>query len=366
MTEASGIPPRANDEAVAPPPPAGEPGPAPTRRSLARTVGRPAALVVTGLLFVILAAWGAGAIYYWPAGSHAVRAALAILFSAGTALAFLFIPNRLRTLLAFLGVFAVVLFFYSRIRPSNNREWSADVARLPTATIDGDLVTFRNIRDSEYRTAEDFTPRYYDRTFDIRKLASADLVVSYWAGEAIAHIFVSFGFGDQGHIAISAETRKEKGEGYSTLAGFFRNYELIYLLGDERDLIRVRTNYRRPEERVYLYRLHPPRENLVRFFTDYVETLQRLEREPEFYNTLTTNCATNFFIHTRANPKAPPWSWQILASGYIPEYAYKLGAVDTALPFDELKRRSLVNDAAHEADEDADFSRRIREGRPGM
>ena len=288
------------------------------------------------------------------------------LFPACTALAFLLIPNRRRTLAAFLAVFGVLLFLFSRIRPSNDHDWTPDVARLPTATVDGDTVTFRNIRDFDYRTEDDYTPRYYDKSFDMRKLETADMVVSYWAGEAIAHIFVSFGFGDQGHIAISAETRKEKGESYSTLAGFFRNYELIYLLGDERDLIRVRTNYRRPEERVYLYRLHPPRENLVRFFTDYVETLQQLEREPEFYNTLTTNCATNFFIHTRANPKAPPWSWQILASGYIPEYAYKLGAVDTALPYEELKRRSLVNEAAHEADEDADFSRRIRVGRPGM
>ena len=158
------------------------------------------------------------------------------------------------TLVGFAVVFAVVLLWWTSIEPSNERDWQTDVAVLPYATRDGDLVTLHNVRNFDYRTSDqDFAPRYDDRTFDLRELDAVDLIAVYWMGDAIAHIMVSFGFAGE-HVAISIETRKEKGEAYSSIAGFFKRYELIYVVGDERDLIRVRTNYRRPEEQVYLYR----------------------------------------------------------------------------------------------------------------
>ena len=139
-------------------------------------------------------------------------------------------------------------------------------------------MTVHNIRNFDYRTETDFTPRYYDRTFDLRKLDSVDLVSVYWMGPAIAHLFVTFDFGDD-HLAISIEARKERTEGYSTLGGFFRQYELIYIVGDERDVIRLRTNYRKdPPEDVYLMRLKAPIENGRRFFLEYMNDHQRPAR----------------------------------------------------------------------------------------
>jgi len=165
---------------------------------------------------------------------------------------------------------------------------------------------------------------------------------------------------------VSIETRKERGESYSTIAGFFKQYELIYVVADERDVIRLRTNYRDPREDVYIYRVQVPQENVRRLFLDYIRSINELKDHPGWYNTLTTNCTTTIFVHTRVNPGHPPLSWKILLSGYVPQYAYEMGRLDTSLPFEELRRRSRVNERAVAADHDADFSRQIRVGLPGM
>lgn len=270
---------------------------------------------------------------------------------------------------AVLAVFAVALLgllgYWRGIAPSNDRDWASEVARLPYATIDGDRVTLHDVRNFDYRTETDFTPGYYDRTVDLRRLDAADLVMSYWMGPAIAHVFLSFGFGDE-HVAVSIEARKERNEGYSSVQGFFKRYELIYVVGDERDLIRVRTNYRQdPPEDVYLYRVKAPVENVRRLFLEYVRAINALRAAPRFYDTLTTNCTTTIVLHTRVNPDSMPLSWRVLLSGYAAEYAYQRGRLDTSLPFEDLRRRSRINEAARAADRAPDFSRRIREGRPG-
>jgi Domain of unknown function (DUF4105) len=214
---------------------------------------------VTCLAFLVggMTAWAALAIYYSDLAGEPVRVGLAAAFALGTLLAFALLRNRRRTLLGFGAAFALLLLWWLSIAPSNERDWQTEVAVLPYATQDGDLVTLHDVRNFDYRTEQDFVPRYDARTFDLRELDAVDLIVVYWAGEAIAHVIVSFGFAGE-HVAISIETRKERHEAYSSLAGFFKRYELIYVVGDERDLIRVRTNYRRPQELAYVYRTRAP------------------------------------------------------------------------------------------------------------
>jgi hypothetical protein len=197
----------------------------------------------------------------------------------------------------------------------------------------------------------------------LRQLDAVDLIAVYWAGDAIAHVMVSFGFAGD-HVAFSIETRKEKGEPYSALAGFFKRYELIFVVGDERDLIRVRTNYRRPEELVYLYRTRANPDAARGLFLEYVAKINQLREQPEFYNTLTTNCTTDVWMLVRALGGRLPLDWRVLLSGYFPDYAYDLGSLDTRLPFAQLKAASLINERAHAADRDPEFSARIREGLP--
>jgi hypothetical protein len=261
----------------------------------------------------------------------------------------------------------VLLWRWTAIEPSNDRDWQPETARLAYADIAGDEVTLHNIRNFDYRTETDFTPAYYDKTLDLGKLESVDLIASYWMGPAIAHVFLSFGFGDSGHVAISIEARKEKREGYSSIEGFFRQYELYYVVADERDVIRVRTNYRRdPPEDVYLYRLRGTAEDARRMFLDYLGEINLLKEQPEFYNTVTTNCTANLWLHSRVVSRHPLYSWRILVSGHVPELLYDKGRLDNTLPFAELRRRSRINDLALAADKAEDFSRRIRGNLPGV
>jgi hypothetical protein len=295
-----------------------------------------------------------------------LRIGLAVCFGIASMVAAIAVyRRRWRTLGAYAVAFAALLIWYLGIEPANDRDWQTDVAVLAYATIDGDVVTVHNIRNFDYRSETDYVPAYYDRQFDLRKLEGVDLIAVYWMGPAIAHIMVSFAFAGGDHLAVSIETRKEKGEGYSTLKGFFRRYELVYVVADERDVIRLRTNYRRdPPEQVYVYRLQGPLANARQLFMNYIMQINSLNARPEFYNTLTTNCTTNIWLHTRTNPGHPPLSWKILASGYVPQYLYETGRLDTSVPFAELERRAHVNARAQAADAAADFSRQIREPAP--
>ncbi len=289
-------------------------------------------LVCLGLAVAGATVWGALALYYSDLPGEPLRIALAAAFALGTLGAFLFLRDRRRTLLGFGVAFAILLAWWASIEPSNQRDWRTEVAVLPYATRDGDLVTVHNVRNFDYRTEQDFVPHYDVRTFDLRRLDAVDLIAVYWMGDAIAHIMVSFGFAGD-HVAFSIETRTEKGEAYSSIKGFFKQYELIYIVGDERDLIRVRTNYRRPQELVYLYRTRASPENARRLFLEYVDKINRLTEQPEFYNTATTNCTTDVWSLVRALSDQVPLDWRVLVSGYFPEYAYDLGSLDTDLPF---------------------------------
>lgn len=280
---------------------------------------------------------------------------------------------RGRSFVPALGVFALALaifgFFWNRVEPSNDRDWQPDVARLASASIDGDRVLLRNIRDFDYRSETDYTVRYYDATFDLRDLEGVDLLSVYWMGDAIAHVMLSFVFTGDRYVTISIETRKEVGESYDTIRGFFRQYELIYVVGDERDLVRLRTNIRKdPVEDVYLFRTGVSRASARRLFLDYLREIEALNERPEFYNTGTTNCTTNVYRHTTVNPGPHRFSWKILLSGYAAEFVYENGLLDTRLPFAELRRISHVNPVALAADHAPDFSARIRAGlpRPGL
>jgi Domain of unknown function (DUF4105) len=326
-------------------------------------------MCLLGLLWIGTAGWGALAIYYSDLESLAVRVAATGLFIliGLTALAgFASRRWRWRALPAYAVLFAILVAWWNTIQPSNDRLWQTDVAVLPYATFDGDLVTVHNIRNFNYRTETDFTPAYYDKTYDLRQLDSVDLLAVYWMGPAIAHTFLSFGFSGKHYLAVSIETRKEQGEDYSTIKGFFKQYELYYVVADERDVIRLRTNYRRdPPEEVYLYRLRGTQESGQKFFMEYMNQINALKEHPEFYNTATTNCTTTIWFNSLVNPGHPPFSWKLLLSGHVPEYLYDMGRLDTTVPFAELQKRSLINFRAQAADQDSDFSRRIREGLPG-
>jgi hypothetical protein len=322
-------------------------------------------LGVLALIILGVSVWGALVLAFAGPGNDLIRGAAVFAFcliSAGGLIA-LFVRRWRRQALGVLAVlWAGLIVLWTSIEPTNQRDWQPDVAVLPYADISGDQVTVHNIRNFDYRSETDYTVAYYDKTFDLRQLRSVDIVTSYWMGPAIAHVFVSFGFAGDDYLAVSIEVRKSKGKEYSTLKGFFRQYELIYVVADERDVIRLRTNYRRdPPEDVYIYRVKGTPEAARRLFVQYIEQINALKAQPEFYNTLTTNCTTNIWTNAHVNPGRVPMSWKIVVSGYVPEYLYEQKRLDDmGLSFPELRRHAHANERAQAADAAADFSRRIR------
>lgn len=337
-------------------------------RAMIKRTARVTALVLLVLVLLGMSAWGVLALVYWDHAGPLVRNGLATAYAAAALLlvaAFTLRRPRWPALAAFMALFALLVACWSAIAPSNDRDWQPENAVLAYASIDGDRITLHNIRNFDYRSATDFTPAYYDRTFDLRQLDAVDLFASYWMGPTIAHLFLSFGFADGNHLAISIEARRERGQSHSSVQGFFRQYELYYAVGDERDIVRLRTNYRRdPPEQVYLYRLRGSAGSTRRLFLDYLREINVLKDHAAWYNTLTTNCTNAIWLHSRANPGHLPYSWKILLSGYVPEYLYEQGKLDTSVPFAQLQRRALINPLAARADKAADFSERIRAALP--
>lgn len=321
-------------------------------------------LLVIWLVMLGMAVWGLPAILYSP-GKHTFRRVIAALIYGLIAISALVTINRL-SVAVFIAAFVVLIFWWRTIKPSNDRDWQPDVAVLAMADVKGDLVTVHNVRNLNYRSETDFTLRYYDKTYDLRQLTSVDLISVYWMGPAIAHVFVSFVFEDRDYLAISIELRKKRGDVYSALKGLFKQYELCYVVADERDVIRLRTNFRKPEELTYLYRTHITRDDARNLFLAYIKRINHLAKHPRFYNTLASNCTTNILLHTRGFRTRVPFSWKVMLSGYVDSFAYDLGGLDDSIPFEELKRRSLINARAQMAGDAEDFSQRIRRGLPMM
>ncbi len=323
-----------------------------------------AGVFIGAIVVILMTAWGALAIWYSNLSESHVRTGLTGLFVLATLLAFVFLRRRRRTLAGLLVVFAGIVVWWLSIPASNDRNWQPDVAVLPYAVVKGEQVTIYNIRNLNYRTETDYDVRYYDKTFDLNQLDSVDLIAVYWMGDAIAHIMLSFGFQEKDFVTFSIETRKEEGEEYSTLKGFFKQYELIFIVGDERDLIRVRTDYRKPPEDVYLYRGRLTQENSRKFFMEYVRQINSMKEKPEWYNTLTTNCTTDVVRLIRAYGGQARYNWKVLLSGYAPQYAYENGSLDTRIPFEVLRKLSYINPKARAVGDDPEFSRKIRESLP--
>ena len=256
----------------------------------------------------------------------------------------------------------LIMLWWLTLQPRQYRDWKPEVAFTPYVAIEGDLVTLHQVRNFDYKSETDFTPRYETRRVDLKNLRGADVFINYWGSPYMAHPIVSFDFGKDGRICFSIETRPEKGEVYSALGGLYRQFELAYVVADERDVIRVRTNYRKGED-VYLYHLKAP---FVRdSFLEYVRTVNELHETPRWYNAITDNCTTAIRQQRAASERAP-WDYRMLVNGLGDQLLYERGAIDTSLPFPELKRISRINDRAKAAGDSADFSEKIREGLPGM
>ena len=310
------------------------------------------------LFFVWL--WCLGAIYFFGLSGNILPLAAAGLFGLGVPLALIFLPNRRRTVYGILALCAGIILGWSQIKPSHDRNWIPSVAKLPRITTEGDLIRVHNIRNFDYRTQDDFTVRYYDKTFDLNKLETADYVLSYWDGnEAVAHTLISFGFGGGDYLTVSVETRLEQGEPQTGLGGLFKQYELIYILGDERDLLRLRSNFRKEE--VFLYPTTLSKKEVREIFGVIIERVNSIANKPEFYNTITQNCLTSLSKDfSGVSIVRSFFDYRILLSGYSDERLFEYGRINSVRNFADTQRFHHINQYIGSDNSGEDYSRKIR------
>jgi hypothetical protein len=321
------------------------------------------AAIVRALFLVLPVTWATLAIYYsnlpWPT----LRLASAVAFAAFAIWALWLSSNR-RMPFAFVGVFIAVVVWWVLIPPSHDRQWRPEVAVMPRAVIESDRVRFKGVRNFDYRSRDDFTVRHEEREVERSHLVGIDFYVSYWAEGPVGHTFLSFIFDNSPPLSVSIETRPEVGESFAPVASLFKQFELIYVVGEERDLVGLRTNHR--NEAVYLYRLNTSAADTRRLFDIYVQRINELADHPEFYHLLSNSCTINIIRYANAAGRAGRFDIRHLLNGLIDSYLYHSGRIDTTLPFPELRRKSLINEAAQQAGDAADFPARIRAHLPTM
>ena len=320
-------------------------------------------LIIT-LLIATVTAWACFAVWYRLPAPELMRGfagSLAILIGFVSIAA---VHGRFRrsALACFVAAFGGVLVWWTTIKPAAHADWAPDVARQVTGTRDGDMLTLTNVRDFEWRSDSDFTARWTSRTYDLTKLRTLDMFLSYWAGPEMAHTIMSFGFEGGNYLAWSIEVRRLKGGEYSPVADLFKTDTLAIIAADERDVVRVRTNIRR--EDVQLYRLRVPPQKARLLLLEYVADANELTKSPRFYNSITTNCTTTIVKMMRAVGDTMPFNWRFIINGYLPDYAYQRGALDTRTPLPVLKALAHIDKSAGMADNSPDFSRLIRANVP--
>ena len=329
-----------------------------------RRVARVVSDLVLTPLIVIVTAWASLALWYRLPLQELMRGlagSLFILIGISTITA-LFSRLRRPALVCFIVVFGIVLVWWTTIKPADHADWAPDVARQVTGTLDGDMLTLTNVRDFEWRSDSDFTARWTSRTYDLTKLRTLDLFLSYWAGPEMAHTIMSFGFEGGNFLAWSIEVRRRKGGEYSPIADLFKSNPLVIIAADERDVVRLRTNIR--HEDVQLYRLRAPPQKARLLLLEYVADANGLAGSPRFYNSITTNCTTTIIKMMRVVGDTMPFNWRFIVNGYLPDYAYQRGALDTRTPLSELKTLAHIDKRAGEADKSPEFSQLIRANVP--
>jgi hypothetical protein len=318
-------------------------------------------LLIAPLVLVGLG-WATAAVWFDGPASRPLAAGLAAVVGVGGLALYLRLRPTWGALAAVTALVAAIAIWWLRIPASNDRDWLPDVARPAEAHFDGSRVTIQNVRNFHYRSETDYDEIWETREYDLDELEGVDLYFSFWGPTLIAHTIVSWEFEDAPPLAISIETRKEQGEEYSAVLGFFRQFELYYVVADERDVIGVRTNHR--GEHGYLYRIRMPVEEARALLVDYLETIEHLAHHPRWYNAFTHNCTTTIRQHIKHVGAAGALDWRILANGRLEELLYERGRIDTALPFADLRRRSEITERANAAGTASDFSRQIRVGLP--
>ena len=325
---------------------------------------RTAAAALSTLIIIFPAIWGGFALWYQVPSGQFFKGLCVVLWGAFSfaMLTALWQGRITMGVIAFTVALVGLLLWWTRLAPTNDHDWADDVARITTGTLDGSRVTLHDVRNFDWRSETDYTQRWETRSYDLDRLRTVDMIMSYWDRPAIAHMLISFGFEDGAQVVFSVEIRRQRTQAFSEIGGFFKEFELSILAADERDVVRLRTNVRGEDD--YLYRLQLPQQAIRQLFLGYVGEANSLVDSPRFYNTVTVNCTTLVYQMMKRIVGRLPLDYRLLFSGYLPEYVYRVGGLDRRYSLEELRERGRITERARRSDRSESFSADIRRGIP--
>ena len=314
------------------------------------------------LLMLLATLWGNLALFYqapkpllWMAVWSLLAVSCAVL---------LWVRSATKGVIAYAVIMACLLVWWSTLKPSNDREWADDLAQMTHGEVHGNQVTLHNVRNFIWHSETDYEPHWETRQYDLSKLHSVDMITSHWGMDVIAHVLVSFGFTDNQFVTFTVEIRKKKGQSFSEIGGFFKDFELSIMATDERDAIGVRPNVRGEDS--YLYRLDMPQNVMQQLFLAYINQANELVDQPRFYNTITANCTTIVFDMMRhVTGSRLPLDPRLLLTGYLPSYVQEQGGLMPDYSLTELTERGRITERSKQAGEASSYSQQIRYGVPG-
>lgn len=329
-----------------------------------RRILRVVLFIAVALIVVVATAWVSLAMWYRlpvPELGREIAAGVFVVFGLATIAA---LGSRwpFSAIALFAAAFLGTTIWWSTITPEASADWAPDVARQVTGSVHGNRLTLTDVRDFEWKSKTEFTERWTTRSYDLDKLHGVDLFMSYWSGTKIAHVMLSFGFEGGEQLAWSIEVRRPVGGAFSPLADLFKSNPLVILAADERDVVGVRSNVRGEDVQIYRLRASPEQARLL--LLEYVADANALAKSPEFYNSITTNCTTTIVKMMRVAGDKVPFDWRLIVNGYLPDYAYDRGAVDTALPLARLRELAHIDERARAVGLSPEFSKAIRVGVP--
>ncbi|QTP59335.1 DUF4105 domain-containing protein [Billgrantia antri] len=320
--------------------------------------------ILVTLLLTLGMAWGAAALWFrLPWSRNQRRVAVAGWGIAALVLLWLGVRGQWLANATQLLLLVGLTTWWFRLRPAHDRPWSDDVACLATGEVRDNRLTMHHVRDFDWRTRDDAEVRWEKRSYDLDRLDSVDMIVSSWGRPGVAHVMVSFGFEGETFVVFSVEVRRLKGERFSEIGGFFRQYELAIVAADERDAVGLRSKVR--GERVSLFRLRMPQSAMRSLLLAYVDEANALAESPRFYNTITANCTTLIFAMARGIGARLPLDYRLLVTDRLPGYAFKVGGLWPGFTLSELEAGGRIDERARRVHRAPDFSQRIRQGVPG-
>ena len=269
-----------------------------------------------------------------------------------------------RSVIVGAGILFVIVFVQLLFeKPKRYKDWIESCKKPPIVRISKDMgmVKIDNVREFKWRSVDDYDAAWVTRSYYLDQLDSLDLIVEPLGDSKLfAHSMLSFGFGPERKVVISAEVRKEEGESFSLLPGLYKQFELMYQVNSERDALTLRGCEEGTQ--LYIFPIKANQEFMKSLFLSMTEKAGKLTDEPKFYHSLRANCTTELFDHIKKNYDGSiSYGRGVLFPAQSGKVLHEMGWMDTDLDYDAAMEQFRSGMRVRKFADNPDFSKKIRE-----